>query len=94
MAFSGNIQWGLRWALEIVAVPIGAGPMTVPDQQRLKLSQTSPSGGGMVTIATTGATPTSGEVTTACTTVGTNMGTCATTAAVLAQIQGWNSGGG
>lgn len=94
MAFSGNVQWGIRWDVHVVAIPIGAGPMTVPDQQGLKLNQGSLNGGGMITIGTTGATPTSGQISTACTTLGTNAAAAINTAAVLAQIQGWNTGGG
>jgi hypothetical protein len=33
------MAYGLRYALEVVFIPDGAGPMTVPDQQRKKFIQ-------------------------------------------------------
>jgi len=89
-----QIQYGLRWSLEVCAIPLGAGSMSVPDQQRLKLSQSSASAGGIVTVACTGVYPTSTNFTNACTTVGTNMGTAVTQTAPLAQVQGFATGGG
>jgi hypothetical protein len=94
MTVAPTITYGLRWSVEVVAIPIGAGPMSVPDQQRLKLTQGSLGGGGTVIVASTGLYPTSANFTTACTTAGTNMGTAVTEAAPLAQIQGWATGGG
>lgn len=35
------MAFGLRYSLDIVWIPDGAGPMTVPDAQRLKLSQSA-----------------------------------------------------
>ena len=35
------MAYGLRYALEVVWIPDGAGPMTVPDAQRLKMVQSS-----------------------------------------------------
>jgi hypothetical protein len=91
---SPNIQYGLRWSVELVAIPLGAGPMSVPDQQRLKVTQTSPSGGGTVTVASTGAYPTSANIVTACSSLGTNAAAALNASGSTAVWQGWNSGGG
>jgi hypothetical protein len=91
---SPNITYGLRWSVEMVAVPIGAGPMSVPDQQRVKVAQSSPSGGGMITITSTGAFPTSANVVTACSSLGTNAAAALNNAAATVNWQAWNSGGG
>ena len=94
MTVAPNCSFVLRWSVEVAAVPLGAGPMTVTDQQRLKLTQASLGGGGMIYVSSTGLYPTSTNFTTAATTAGTNMGTAITEAAPLAQIQGWATGGG
>lgn len=91
---SPNIQYALRWSVEMVAIPIGAGPMSVPDQQRYKVQQSSAGGGGQIAITSTGAYPTSTNVTNACTTLGTNVAAALNNAAATADWQLWNSGGG
>ena len=89
-----GIQYGLRWAVELVALPIGAGPMSVPDQQRIKLTQASASGGGIIAVTSTGAYPTSTNITNATSTLGTNAGAALNNAAATSVWQGWNAGGG
>lgn len=94
MTVAPTITYGVRWSVEVVAIPLGAGPMEVPCAQRLKLVQTSPAGGGTIVVASTGLFPTSANFVTACNTAGTNMGTALTQTAPLAQIQGFATGGG
>lgn len=94
MTVLSPVTYVVRWSAEVAVVPVGAGSMEVPCAQRLKLSQGSASGGGTITVASTGLYPSSTNFTTAMTTAGTNMGTAFTTAAVLAQIQGFATGGG
>lgn len=89
-----NITYMLRWTAEVCAVPMGAGPMSVPDQQRLRNNQASVSGGGPITISSTGDFPLAANIVTACTSMGTNAAASFNVAAVLAQIQAFNSGGG
>jgi hypothetical protein len=94
MTVAPNITYGIRWSVEVVAIPLGAGQMEVPSAQRLKLTQGSTAGGGIIVVASTGLYPTSTNFTNACTTAGTNMGTALTQTAPLAQIQGFATGGG
>lgn len=94
MTVASPITYVLRWTIEVAAIAVGAGPMEVPAQQRLKLTQGSAGGGGQVVVTSTGLYPTSTNFTNACTTVGTNMGTALTQAANLAQVQGFATGGG
>lgn len=95
---SPNIQYGLRWALELVAIPQGAGPMGVPDQQRVRVNQTSPGTsnlpGGIVAVASTGAYPTSANIVTACSSAATAAAAALNNAAATANWQQWNTGGG
>lgn len=91
---SAQIQYGIRWSFELVAIPLGAGPMSVPDQQRVKVTQASPGGAGMVTVTSTGAYPTSTNITNACSTVGTNAAAALNNAAATVNWQAWNTGGG
>ena len=75
-----------RYSLDIVWVPDGAGPMTVPDSQKLKFSQSAtlfvaPTGGLTQTTinnAITGGMTTDLE---------------AQTATQLATMQAWSTGG-
>lgn len=94
MTVLSPISYVVRWSVEVAVVPVGAGSMEVPSAQRLKLTQTSPLGGGSITVASTGLFPSSTNFTSACTTAGTNMGAAVTAAAALAQIQGFATGGG
>lgn len=95
---SPQISYGLRWSVEMVAIPQGAGPMSVPDQQRIKVTQVSPGSGnnpgGIIAITSTGAYPTSTNITNACTTLGTNAASALNNVAATADWQLWNSGGG
>lgn len=91
---SPPISYGLRWSADIVAIPIGAGPMSIPDQQRLKVADGSPLGGGVIAITSTGNYPTSTNITNACTTMATNCGTVLNAVASASIWQGWYTGGG
>jgi hypothetical protein len=95
---SPQIQYGLRWSVEMVAIPLGAGPMSVPDQQRVKVTQASPGTsnlpGNMIAITSTGAYPTSANVSTACTSMATAAAAALNNAAATVNWQAWNSGGG
>lgn len=80
------MAYGLRYSLDIVWIPDGAGPMTAPDSQRLKLTQAaivqvpggdSPSAANFNT-AITGAMTTDLE---------------AQVLKNLTYIQGWSTGG-
>lgn len=90
------MPYGLRWTAEVVFIGQGQAGMSVPDQQ--KLSQTNfPPGnanGGLITIPSTGNFPLSGNISTACTTMATNAAAAFNASAVLAQIQGFATGGG
>lgn len=91
---AASIQYGLRWSVELVALPLGAGPMGVQDQQRLKVDQGAPSGGGIIAVTSTGNYPTSGNLTTALTTLGTNAAAALNTTANQNLWQNWYTGGG
>ena len=91
---SAQIQYVVRWSVELAAMPIGAGPMSVPDQQRIKVTQGSPGGAGNIAVTSTGAYPTSTNISTACTSAGTNMAAALNNIAATADWQLWNGGGG
>ncbi len=91
---SPQIQYGLRWSVELVAIPLGAGPMSVPDQQRIKVTMVSPPATTIIAVTSTGAYPTSSNISTACTTMATNAAAALNNAAATAVWQGWNAGGG
>lgn len=88
------MAYGLRYALEVVWIPDGAGPMTVPESQRKKFVQTSivqVSGADSLTQANLnnamGAT--AGN-----TVAGSMLADLQTqTAAALTAMQGWSTGG-
>ena len=46
-----NMNWGIQWTASIVALPAGAGPMSVPSAQVLTLNQNSPSALGTIIVA-------------------------------------------
>lgn len=89
------MAYGIRYSLDVVWIPDGAGPMTVPEAQRKKFVQTAivqVAGGDTLTQANLnnamGAT--AGN-----TVAGSMLADLETqTAAALAQMQAWNSGGG
>ncbi len=89
-----NIQYGLRWSVELVALPLGAGPMGVPEMQRIKVTMASPTPTAIIAVTSTGAYPTSTNITNACTTLGTNAAAALNNAAATAVWQQWNTGGG
>lgn len=91
---SPNIQYGLRFSAELVAIPLGAGPMAVPDQQRIKVTQGSPGASGIIAVTSTGAYPTSTNITNACSTLGTNAAAALNNIAATVDWQQWNTGGG
>lgn len=82
----------IKWRVEVCLVADGAGPMEVPAQQTLILNSDFGANSGPVLVPG-GSTPTGANFTTAATTVGTNIGTALNVAAVLAQIQGFATGG-
>ena len=89
-----GIAYAVRYSVELVALPIGAGPMGVPDQQRIKINQSSPGASGTIAVTSTGAYPTSTNITNAMTTLGTNAAAALNNAAATSVWQGWNAGGG
>lgn len=93
-----NIQYGLRWSISLVALPVGAGPMSVPDQQRLMVSSGFASAGntppGTITVTSTGNYPTSANITTACNAVATAAAALLNANPQAAQWQQWYQGGG
>ncbi len=95
---AANIQYGLKWRFSVVAIPQGAGPMSVPDQQVLTVTNdTNLTGGapsGIIAIASTGSYPTTGNMSTALSAAATAAGLVLNAAPALAQWQGFNSGGG
>lgn len=94
MTVLSPISYVLRWSLEAAVVPVGAGSMEVPCAQRLKISQGAPSGGGMVTVPSTGLYPSAANFSTAIDTVAVNMKAALETTTNLSQMQGWATGGG
>jgi hypothetical protein len=81
------MAYAIRYALEVVWQPDGAGPMTVPDAQRKKFVQSAIvpiAGGDSLTQANLNSAITGGMTT----------DLEAQTALALGQMQAWNSGGG
>jgi hypothetical protein len=88
------MAYGIRYSLDVVWIPDGAGPMTVPDAQRLKLSQTA------IVQVPGGDSPTQANFNTA---IGVTSGNViagsmasdleAQIATNLTRIQGWSTGG-
>lgn len=94
---AANITYGLKWSFEVCAIPQGAGPMSVPDAQALKITNgTAYSGSppGIITIASTGNFPTTANMSTALSAAATAAGLIFNANPALAQWQGFNSGGG
>lgn len=84
---------GIKWRVEAVFIPDGAGQMEVPTAQTLIQNNDFGANSGIIRVAG-GNSPTAAQVQTACTTAGTNMGTALSSATNLAIIQGWISGTG
>jgi hypothetical protein len=80
------MPYGLRYTLDVVYIPIGAGPMTVPDAQRLKMVQSS------IVPVPGGETPTAANFNTGIT-GGMTTDLEAQVLANLTQIQGFATGG-
>jgi len=80
------MPYGLKYSLDVVYMPIGAGPMTVPDAQRIKFVQSSivPVPGGEAPTAANFNTAITGAMTTDLE---------AQVLANLTQIQGFATGG-
>lgn len=81
------MAYGLKYQMEVVWIPDGAGPMTVPDAQKMRLQQTTivqVPGGDAPTQANFNSAITGAMTTDLETQIGNN----------LTQIQGWATGGG
>lgn len=88
------MAYGLRYSLDVVWIPDGAGPMTVPDAQKLKLVQSA------IVQVPGGDSPTQVNFNTA---IGVTAGNViansmasdlqAQIATNLTRIQGWSTGG-
>lgn len=81
------MPFGIRYALEVVYIAPGAGPMSVPDQQRKKFVQSS------IVSVPGGESPTSANFNTAIT-GGMTTDLEAQVLAALTQLQGFATGGG
>lgn len=92
------MPYALQWQFSVVEVAAGAGPMSVPAQQVLTVSQrtaypgASPSGN--IAIASTGTYPTTGNMSTALSAAATAAGVILNANPALAQWQGFATGGG
>lgn len=95
---ANQIQYGLKWAFEVVAIPKGAAPMEVPSAQVLKVTQATAYPGssapGIISIASTGNYPTTAAMSTALAAAATAAGVILNANPALSQWQGFNSGGG
>ncbi len=85
------MSYGLKWTASIVWIGDGVGPMEVPSAQVLTMTQASTGGGGIISVPG-GDSPSTSNISTACTTMATNA--AAALNANIAQIQGFSSGGG
>jgi hypothetical protein len=81
------MAYRVTYTLNISWVPDGAGPMSVPSAQTKGVSQS-----GALVVPGANA-PTAANIVTACAAAGADASTQLTTAANLAQIQGFASGG-
>lgn len=92
------MPYGLKWQFSVVEIAAGAGPMSVPAQQVLTVTQaTNLSGGapsGIIAITSTGAYPTTGNMSTALSAAATAAGLVLNAQPALAQWQGFATGGG
>jgi hypothetical protein len=92
------VQYGLKWSFDVVVLPVGAGGMTVPEAQVLKVTQGTAfpgqTPGGIITIASTGTYPTTGNMSTALSAAATAAGVILNSNPALAQWQGFATGGG
>jgi hypothetical protein len=80
--------------VKVTWVGDGTGQMAVPGAQSLTAAATSMLNNNSLAIVVPGGdSPTSANIQTACTSLGTALGTFFTTAANLATIQGWSTGG-
>ncbi len=81
------MAYGLKYSLDVVWLPDGAGAMTVPDAQRLKMMQSS------IVLVPGGDAPTAANFNTAITgAMTTDLE--AQVLANLGQLQGFATGGG
>ena len=81
------MAYGLKYTLDVVWLPDGAGAMTVPDAQRLKMTQSS------IVLVPGGDSPTATNFNSAIT-GGMTTDLEAQVLANLGQIQGFATGGG
>jgi hypothetical protein len=80
------MAYGIRYSLDVVWIPDGAGPMTVPDSQRKKFTQSSivqVAGGDSLTQSNLNAAMTGGMIT----------DLEAQTALALSVMAAWSTGG-
>jgi hypothetical protein len=92
-----TIQYGLKWQFSVVALGVGTGPMTVPEQQVLTVSQATAYSGsppGVIAITSTGSYPTTGNMSTALSAAATAAGLILNANPALTQWQGFATGGG
>ena len=92
------MPYQLRWSIDVVYVGQGQGPMTVPAQQVLTVSQATAfpgqTAGGLVTVPSTGAVPTTANMSTALSSAATAAGVILNSQPAVAQWQGFATGGG
>ncbi len=77
----------IRYSMSVCFVPDGAGPMSVPSAQVKTVTQST------VIVVPGGNSPTSANITTACNSAATDAAAQFNTAANLAQIDAFGSGG-
>ena len=92
------MAYGLRWSFDIVEIGAGCGPMSVSAQQVLTVNQytnyVGAAPGGVIAITSTGAFPTTGNMSTALSAAATAAGLVLNAQPALAQWQGFATGGG
>ena len=92
------MSYGLKWQFSVVWLGQGVGPQEVTSVKVLTVSQaTALTGGsapGLVSITSTGAYPTTGNMSTALSAAATAAGAILNANPALSQWQGFASGGG
>lgn len=81
----------IQGSVTITRVPPGAGPMSVPSSQSMSIANGVGINGGLVSVGG-GDTPAASDFITAIQTLATNLGN-ALTAAQIAALQAWSTGG-
>lgn len=92
------MPYALEWQFSVVEIASGAGPMSVPAQQVLTVSQrTNFTGGtppGLITVPSTGTVPTAANMVTALNAAATAAAAILNANPALTQWQGFATGGG